>query len=231
MEVQDAVGLLRSVAVRSGFRNLGIAIRLCCEACELARLDGVREVFLLTTTASGFFEQLGFAPVSRSSAPADIQATREFAELCPESSVLMHRRLDDPADRAAVMRLRSAYEAFLRGDVADLQSMLCDHAVYHLPGRHLGGGRLVGWDAIVGRAIEAAGWCDALPSARVLDTLGNATAVVTREAFAARKGGRVLSQQVCVVWRFEGARCVELWAQFEDQDACDTFWADWRPVG
>ncbi len=229
VEVYGAVALLRSVAVRPGSRNLGIGIRLCCEACDLARLNGVHEVFLLTTAASGFFQKLGFAPLSRSSAPPQIQATRQFAELCPESSVLMHRRLDDPADHAAVVRLRSAYEAFLRGDVAALQSVLGESALYHLPGRHLGGGRLVGWDAIIRRAAAAARACDEMPRAQVIDALGNAYAVVTREIFVARRGGSALTQEIGVVWRLNGGRCVELWAQFDDQDACDAFWGDWRP--
>ena len=47
---------------------------------------------------------------------------------------------------------------------------------------------------------------------------------MTLERFIAHRAGRVLEQTVCVVWRFVGDRCVELWAHFADQAACDAFW-------
>ena len=53
----------------------------------------MRALYLLTTTAVPFFERMGFAAIDRAEAPPAIAATREFATYCPESAVLMRRRL------------------------------------------------------------------------------------------------------------------------------------------
>ncbi len=55
--------------------------------------SGVRSLFLLTTTAEEFFGQRGYARVARESAPETIRSTREFADICPASSVLMVKHL------------------------------------------------------------------------------------------------------------------------------------------
>jgi len=40
---------------------------------------------------------------------------------------------------------------------------------------------------------------------------------VTLEHFRAQRADKALDQDVCVVWRFDGERCVELWAHFTNQ--------------
>ena len=54
---------------------------------------GLADVYLLTETAAPFFAALGFAPCAREAAPAEIAATRQFAELCPASAKLMRRAI------------------------------------------------------------------------------------------------------------------------------------------
>jgi amino-acid N-acetyltransferase len=46
-------------------------------------------VFLLTTTAPGFFAGLDFVPCERDRAPAALRATPEFAVVCPSSAACM----------------------------------------------------------------------------------------------------------------------------------------------
>jgi len=222
-------GLLRSVAVRRQARNLGIATFLCSEAAEAARGCEIRELLLLTTTAPRFFERLGFLPIPRSAAPSEVKASREFRELCPETSVLMRRRLNDPSGPESVSNLREAYDAFLRGEPARLLNVLAEGATYHLPGKHMGGGCLDGRRAIVHRASAAARACDEPPAVMILDARGDERIAITTERFSARRGRHALDQTVRVVWRFEASKCVEVWAHFDDQRACDAFWAG-RPV-
>jgi N-acetylglutamate synthase-like GNAT family acetyltransferase len=50
-------------------------------------------MYLLTTTAAGFFERRGYVAAARESAPAEIRATREFADICPASSAFMVKHL------------------------------------------------------------------------------------------------------------------------------------------
>lgn len=85
--------LVRSVALAPALRARGLGAALCETLLGDARRRGVRAAFLLTTTASRFFARQGFAPLAREHAPAAIRATREFAELCPASAVLMQRAL------------------------------------------------------------------------------------------------------------------------------------------
>jgi ketosteroid isomerase-like protein len=208
-------------------RGKGIAVGLCAEAIHAARERGVRELYLLTATAPGFFEKLGFVRLARAAAPEAIRQTREFRELCPDSSVVMRKELDVAAARAAVTHVMDVYQRFLRGEPAPLVEFLAPAAVYHLPGHHLGGGWLNGREAILARMVSALRACDVAPTVRVLGARGDPSAVVTTEQYAARRGSSRLDQQVRVVWRLEQGRCVELWAHFEDQDACDAFWEGW----
>jgi amino-acid N-acetyltransferase len=85
--------LLRSVALTPALRSRGLGRALCDTLLGEARRRGVRDAFLLTTTAVEFFARQGFARFERERAPAAIRATREFAQLCPASAVLMHRAL------------------------------------------------------------------------------------------------------------------------------------------
>lgn len=97
IEVHEKTGLLRSVAVAPALQGRGIGARLIAEAEDLAAQLGLKELYLLTTTAGGFFAGQGYEPVRRTDAPASIRSSREFSTLCPDSAVLMRKRLPRPA--------------------------------------------------------------------------------------------------------------------------------------
>lgn len=92
-ELGGSVVLLRSLAVQSTARGDGVGRQLVAEVERHARDAGGKDVFLLTTTAATFFEQLGFKRVAREMAPAFIAGSPQFAGLCPGSAVLMAREL------------------------------------------------------------------------------------------------------------------------------------------
>ncbi len=123
-----------------------------------------------------------------------------------------------------VERLTRVYEAFAAGEPRAMTDFLADDVTYHLPGRHLGGGTLSGRGALFERIAVAAHACDAPPSIRLLHVSAADPLVVSLEHVTARRGGRVLDQPACVVWRVAGGRCVEVWSHFADQAACDAFW-------
>jgi amino-acid N-acetyltransferase len=89
VEVHGVFGLLRSVVVAPSRRGTGIGKALVADRLAWARTEGLSAVYLLTTTAPDFFVALGFARTARDAAPAEIRASREFATICPGSSVLM----------------------------------------------------------------------------------------------------------------------------------------------
>ena len=92
-EQYGADALVRSVAIAAELRSAGLGAALCDTLLGAARRRGVRDAYLLTTTAPRFFARLGFSPIAREQAPPAIRATRELAELCPASAALMHRVL------------------------------------------------------------------------------------------------------------------------------------------
>lgn len=83
---QDA--LLRSIVVPAANRGQGHG-RAIAEAMlrEIGNAGG-RQVYLLTTTASGFFEHLGFVRIDRAEAPASILTTRQAASICASADLL-----------------------------------------------------------------------------------------------------------------------------------------------
>lgn len=86
-------GLLRSAVIRERDRGAGYG-RAAVRALEAEASDaGLESLFLLTTTAPDFFAALGYERVERSAVPESVQASAEFSDLCPESAVVMRRRL------------------------------------------------------------------------------------------------------------------------------------------
>ena len=59
----------------------------------LAREEGVRDLYLLTETAVGWFPRLGYEPVERSLAAAAVGESIEFTTVCRDTGVPMRRRL------------------------------------------------------------------------------------------------------------------------------------------
>lgn len=91
LETYGTAGLLRSVAVRPDGRNGGTGRRLVERVLQDARAAGLRDVYLLTTSAADYFPRFGFAVIPRSAVPAAVQRSVEFRETCPASAVVMHR--------------------------------------------------------------------------------------------------------------------------------------------
>jgi amino-acid N-acetyltransferase len=84
-------GLLRSVAVAQGWRGSGLGRALVDRVLQEGHAAGVRDVYLLTTTAEHYFPRLGFACVGREDVPAGMRASAEFTGACPASAVVMRR--------------------------------------------------------------------------------------------------------------------------------------------
>lgn len=99
LERYGATALLRSAAVAADSRGTGIGGRLVETILERAVAHGVREVYLLTTTAADYFPRFGFTEAPRSNAPEQMRASREFRGACPATAILMMRSLTDGNDR------------------------------------------------------------------------------------------------------------------------------------
>lgn len=93
LEVYGQTALLRSLAVTREFQNRGLGSRLAEHALRQAASLGLDEVFLLTTTAEGFFKRFGFTKIARENAPEQIRQSVEFRLNCCETAVCMRLRL------------------------------------------------------------------------------------------------------------------------------------------
>ena len=93
LELHGEHALLRSLVVAPSARSAGVGTALAEHAETHARLQGVRELFLLTTTAEEFFARRGYGRIDRDEAPEAIRTTREFADICPASSAFMVKHL------------------------------------------------------------------------------------------------------------------------------------------
>lgn len=98
IETYEDAGLLRSAVVADAWRGRGIGDALTRDRLAWAHSRGLREIYLLTTTAADYFPRHGFSRVDRSSAPPAVQRSREFAEACPQTAVAM--RLVLPTSQA-----------------------------------------------------------------------------------------------------------------------------------
>jgi N-acetylglutamate synthase-like GNAT family acetyltransferase len=81
--------LLRSVAVAPAWRSRGLGRVLVTHAIADAEVRGVSALYLLTTTAEGYFPSFGFTVTARDAVPEDVRATREFRDACPASATAM----------------------------------------------------------------------------------------------------------------------------------------------
>lgn len=84
-------GLLRSVAVKDDWRGRGLGRALVTNAISAAEQRGVRALYLLTTTAEGYFPSFGFRVTTRDAVPEDVKSTAEFRGACPASATVMVR--------------------------------------------------------------------------------------------------------------------------------------------
>lgn len=95
LELYGEAALLRSVAVTEGLRGQGLGRQLTSAALGLARARGVRRVYLLTTTAEGYFPSFGFAPIARAEVEPAVQTSVEFTGACPAAAAVLALSLTD----------------------------------------------------------------------------------------------------------------------------------------
>jgi amino-acid N-acetyltransferase len=97
LERFGSVALLRSAVVSPEHRGSGVGRKLVEKVLERAERDGIEELFLLTTTAEKYFPRFGFAPTSRSAVPPAVRASAEFQGACPDTAIVMKRRITTAA--------------------------------------------------------------------------------------------------------------------------------------
>lgn len=93
LEIFNDCALLRSVSVIEEEQGKGYGKIINDETEAYAKESGVQCLYLLTTTAAGFFDTQGYIGIQREAVPEVIRQTAAFRSLCPSSAVVMKKNL------------------------------------------------------------------------------------------------------------------------------------------
>jgi amino-acid N-acetyltransferase len=93
IELLGNMGLLRSVCVAAGKRNSGAGHLLLQHIENYAVNNGIKNLYLLTTTAENYFDKKELKKIDRAAVPDKIKNTTEFSSPCPSEAVVMHKAL------------------------------------------------------------------------------------------------------------------------------------------
>ena len=88
LEIHESNALLRSLAVEPRHRSRGLGARLVDAIETEAQARGVTAVYLLTTTATTFFERVGYTAHDRATVPPSMRRHHRVLVTLPR-----HRRL------------------------------------------------------------------------------------------------------------------------------------------
>lgn len=89
LEIYGREALLRSFAVEDSKRGSGLGSQIYLETLKMASKREIECLYLLTTTAEGFFVKKGWSHADRNVVPESIKASKEFSSICPISAVCM----------------------------------------------------------------------------------------------------------------------------------------------
>jgi ketosteroid isomerase-like protein len=122
--------------------------------------------------------------------------------------------------------VRRGYEAFSRGDLAQLAELCGENVSWHTPGRSRLAGDVVGREAVyarLGRYLAETGGTFRADLKRLFtDEDGR---VIGIHHNVAERDGRHLDVYCCVVFELENGRIVDGREHFHDLHAWDEFWS------
>jgi len=120
--------------------------------------------------------------------------------------------------------IRRAFEAFARGDMATMQSLVAEDTVWHMPGRGPLAGDHYGRDAVFemfGRLAQAS---EGTFDQRLLDVLTSEEHAVALTHATARRGDHNYKGQDPWIFQLRDGQIAEAWWRPEDVYAADEFW-------
>src|SRR5258708_724865 len=88
-EAYQFAALIRSIAVDNDYRKHGLGRRIVRQLLDRLASRGLREFYLLTTTAEEYFKKRGFKTIDRDEVHPQLLASREFQDACPSSAICM----------------------------------------------------------------------------------------------------------------------------------------------
>jgi uncharacterized protein len=121
--------------------------------------------------------------------------------------------------------VRRGFEAFATGDMATLNELLADDAVWHASGRNPLSGDFRGKEAIFGSFAKLRQETDSFQQEIHAIFGDDEHAVALANATITRAGKTMTAQQV-LVFHVSGGKATEVWLTPVDQYGVDEFWKD-----
>ena len=88
-ETHQFVALIRSIAVAEEHRGAGVGRRIVRQLLDRLASRGIREFYLLTTSAQGYFEKRGFKTIDRDEIHPQLLGSTELQGECPDTATCM----------------------------------------------------------------------------------------------------------------------------------------------
>jgi N-acetylglutamate synthase-like GNAT family acetyltransferase len=88
-EAYQFAALIRSIAVDTKHRSQGLGRRIVRQLLDRLASRGIREFYLLTTTAEEYFRKRGFKTIERDEVHPQLLSSREFQDACPSTATCM----------------------------------------------------------------------------------------------------------------------------------------------
>ncbi|MER5226700.1 nuclear transport factor 2 family protein [Streptomyces flaveus] len=122
--------------------------------------------------------------------------------------------------------VRKGYEAFQRGDMDTLRTLMSGDATHHVPGNHPLSGDFKGQDSIIDlyrRLNEETNGTLRVELRQVLvDGRGHAVGI---HHLTAERGGKQLDENGAIVFRIVGDKATDLDECIEDIERANAFWS------
>jgi len=88
-EAYQFAALIRSVAVVPDHRSQGLGRRIVRQLLDRLASRGLREFYLLTTTAEEYFKKRGFKTIDRDEVHPQLLSSAEMQGACPDTATVM----------------------------------------------------------------------------------------------------------------------------------------------
>jgi ketosteroid isomerase-like protein len=122
--------------------------------------------------------------------------------------------------------VRALFAAFERADLAEIQTVIPEHAVWHFPGRN---GKLAGdhtgRDAILAFLIDVTALTKGTFHLDLEDVVANDRWAIALFRGHGERDGKTLDNPTCLKMRLDHGKIAEVWEFVWDLFAVDDFWS------
>ena len=145
--------------------------------------------------------------------------------LCTSPSQADTGSAEIAAAQANAALIKSAYDAFSRGDTQSVFAVFADNILWHVPGRGPLSRDYRGHAEVAGFFEHFMGLSEGTFRIQINEILANSDRVIVLCTETAQRAGRSWSSAQVHVWTVNGGRATAFWEYEGDQQSEDEFWS------